>query len=271
MDNLSKKIKTLKFLLKNMGSVLIAYSGGVDSSFLLKIAKDVLKDKVLAVTAKSLTYPQREIRQAKAFINNIRVRHLIITTSELQDENFVRNDKDRCYWCKRELFRKLLNIAKERKISYVLEASNLDDLKDYRPGLRAIKELGIKSPLIEAGLRKGEIRSYSKKLGLPTYNKPSFACLASRIPYGRRIDKETLVKIDKAEDFLIKIGIRQLRIRDHGRLARVEVLKEDFPKVIRNRTKIIKYLQKLGYLFITLDLEGYTSGSMNRVLRLKSR
>ncbi len=265
--SLLKKLATLSEILKNMGKVLIAYSGGADSTLLLKVAKDNLGRNVLAVTAESLTYPQEEIEEAKKTAKKIGARHIIIKSRELNNKKFIRNSKDRCYWCKKELFLDLLKIAKRKKIPYIVEASNLDDLKDFRPGLRAVKEAGVRSPLIEAGFTKKNIREASKKLGLPTYNKPPFACLASRIPYGEEITKERLLRIEKAERFLKNLGLFQVRVRDHKEICRIEVGESDFSKVLKNRRKITNFLQKLGYIFVSLDLRGYKPGSMNRLLR----
>ncbi len=248
-----------------MQSVAVAYSGGVDSTFLLKMCRDVLQDKVLAVIAKSETYPQREIKEAITMTKRLNVPFLLIETKELKNRNFLKNPQDRCYWCKQELFSKIHRIARERKIAFVVDGSNYDDLSDFRPGFKAGEELGIRKPLAEARLKKEEIRRLSKELRLPTWDKPSFACLASRFPYGWRITPERLAKVNLAEEFLIKHGVIQVRVRHLGQLAKIEVLPQDMLKIISHREKIIKYFKTLGYKFTLLDMEGYRPGNMNRL------
>ena len=268
-DNTKGKSQNLEDILLDMESVLIAFSGGVDSTLLLRVAKDVLGNKVLAVTANSTVYPSEEIEQAKALAHNLKARHEIIETRELRNPKFVSNPKDRCYWCKKELFAELTSIARENNLNYVLDGSNFDDLDDFRPGMEAARELGVRSPLQEAMLTKTDIRSMSKSMGLPTWDKPSFACLASRFPYGTEITKENLVKVDKAERLLRKLGLTQTRVRHHGTIARIEVPGEDIPQFSEEalRSQIVSYLKRLGYTYVTLDLEGYRTGSMNEVLR----
>lgn len=256
----------LKKILKNMDSVLVAYSGGVDSSFLLKLSKDVLDSRVIAVTAASETYPKSELKNAIKTAKKLRARHLVINTSELEINNFKDNPVDRCYYCKKELFSKLLEIAKKNKMNYVLDASNYDDLKDRRPGAKAAEELGIRSPLKEARLTKSDIRFFSKRLGLDTWNKPSSACLASRFPYGSRITKQKLNTVGRAEDYLRNLGLSQLRVRHHGNIARIEVEQTDFLLAVKNSSKINNQFKKFGFRYAALDLGGYRTGSMNEVL-----
>jgi len=264
------KIERLVSILEKMDGVVVAFSGGVDSSFLLKMAKDALPNEdVLAVTAVSKTYTGSELKQAKRFARKLGVKHRIIFTNELKNKNFTKNPIDRCYYCKKELFFKLKEIAKKQDFSYVLDASNMDDAKDYRPGSRAKKEFGIRSPLVEAGFSKYDIRKYSAKLKLETATLPSMACLASRFPYGEKINKKALLKIETAEDFVKRQGIAQVRIRYHGDVARIEVEKEDIKRFVHKRfcDKITKRLKQLGFKYITLDIEGYRTGSLNEVLK----
>ncbi|MCM8782781.1 MAG: ATP-dependent sacrificial sulfur transferase LarE [Candidatus Omnitrophica bacterium] len=261
------KIEKLKKILKRMGSVLVAYSGGVDSSFLLKVAKDVLGEDLLAVTAVSPTYTQRELIIARNFTDKQKIKHLIIRTAEYRNILFRKNSPLRCYWCKRELFLKLKEIAKKYRINYVIDGANYDDLSDFRPGERAKRELGVRSPLQEAGLKKEEIRYLSKRLRLPSYNYPAQACLASRIPYGEKISIYKLRRIEKAESFLQRLGFLQVRIRAYTDLARIEVEKDKISLLIKNSSKIISFLKKLGFSYITVDLEGYRRGSMNISLK----
>lgn len=261
------KLKKLRDILGKMGSVLVAYSAGVDSTFLLKVARDVLGDKVLAVTALSPTYPRQELIFAKKMAAKLGARHKLTRTEELNDKRFVVNPWSRCYFCKRELFSRLKKLAKKYRLSYVADASNLSDEKDFRPGSRAKKELKIRSPLKEAGFSKEDIRRLSKRLGLDTWDKPQSACLASRIPYGTRITAGVLRRINKAEIFLKKMGFAQVRLRHYNGLCRIEVDKKDIPAFIQKSTFIVRNLKRLGYNYVTLDLEGYRSGSLNEVIK----
>ncbi len=263
------KFQTLKENLGLMKSALVAYSGGVDSTFLLKVAHDVLGDKVVAVTATSETYPSDETEDAVKMAKQLGAKLITIHTDEFSNRKFTENPRERCYWCKKELFGRLSDLAEEYSLNFVLDGSNHDDTNDFRPGMKAAAEFGVRSPLKEAGLTKDEIRKISQTLGLPTWDKPSLACLASRFPYGTRITKENLAKIDSAEKFLRKLGIGQVRVRHHNETARIEVTRKDFPKLLDDKTgkQITSCFKNLGYTYVTLDLEGYRTGSMNEVLK----
>lgn len=250
-----------------MDSVLVAYSGGADSTFLLKVSRDVLGGKVLAVTATSAAYPKEELYFSKRITKDLGVRHKIIKTDELKERRFIRNPVNRCYFCKKELFSKLKKIAKGNKLNYVIDATNYSDKFDFRPGNKAKDELGVRSPLKEAGFTKEDIRSLSKKLGLVTWDKPSLACLASRVPYGVKILPRILERIDRAELYLRQMGFKQVRLRHYNGLCRIEVIKNEIPKLINNRQRIVDRLKKLGYNYITIDLEGYRTGSLNEGIR----
>lgn len=262
---LQKKFQKLKDIIKKYKSAIIAFSGGVDSTFLAYVANEILgKDNVLLVTAKSETYPDSEFKSAKKLAKKFNFNWIYIKTDELNIKNFKKNPVNRCYYCKSELFTKLKSIAKEKGYESVFDGSNYDDLKDYRPGMKALSELGIISPLKEAKLKKEEIRTLSRCLNLPTWNKPAFACLASRFPYYQNITIENIKKIDIIENFLRKkFKVNQIRARFHNEILRIEVEKSDFEKIIKNSEKIVKRLKKFGFKFITLDLEGYRTGSMN--------
>lgn len=267
--SLMNKLERLKEYLKDLESVVVAFSSGVDSTFLLKVAHDVLKDNVIAVTAQSCSFPKRELNEAKEFCEINNIKHIIVKSEELNIKGFSKNPPDRCYLCKRELFEKIWKVAEENGIKNVIEGSNLDDDGDYRPGLKAIKELKIKSPLKEIEFTKKEIRKLSKKLELSTYDKQSFACLSSRFVYGETITKEKLKMVDKAEQLLLDLGFKQVRVRIHNNIARIEVLPNEFKKLIKHREQIIKYFKEIGFVYITMDLIGYRTGSMNETLKLK--
>ncbi len=272
IDKVHNKYQKLQKYLKSLGSVAVAFSSGVDSTFLLQTAVDVLGDKVIAVTASSCSFPKRELEEAKKFCAEKGIRHIIVESEELDIAGFRQNPKNRCYLCKRELFEKILNIAKENNIAEVAEGSNIDDTGDYRPGLVAVEELGITSPLRYAQLTKDEIRLLSREQCLPTWDKPSFACLSSRFVYGETIDEKRLGMVDKAEQFLLNMGFHQVRVRIHGQdkntVARIEVLPEEFPLLMqeRNRLRIYSRLKEVGFAYVTLDLGGYRTGSMNETL-----
>ena len=264
------KYQKLKDYINSLGSVAVAFSGGVDSTLLLKVAHDVLGDNAVAVTASSSSFPERELNESKKFCDENKIKQIIIHSDELNIPGFRDNPKNRCYLCKKELFSQILKTAHENNIAHVIEGSNLDDLGDYRPGLQAIKELDIKSPLRAAGLSKAEVRKLSWELGLPTWDKPSFACLASRFVYGETITEGKLKMVEEAEQLLINLGFRQVRVRIHGDIARIEINPEDFPRIIQegNRTKIYDALKNFGFSYVTLDLKGYRTGSMNEVIKV---
>jgi len=261
------KLERLKRIILAYQSTLVAFSGGQDSAFLLKVCTLVLPpDKILAVTAVSATYPKGELAKAKILAKQIGSRLKVIRTSELNNKKFTANPVARCYFCKQELFSKLIVIAKQNKLDFVLEAGSLSDKLDYRPGNIAKRKLKIKSPLIEAGFSKEDIRRLSKKFGLSSWNKPSLACLASRIPYGVKITVGRLKRIDQAEVYLSSLGFRQVRLRHYNGLCRIEVDKSDIRRLLNKREQIVKRLKDLGYNYITVDLEGYRTGSLNEVI-----
>ena len=257
LDNLRKRLLELE-------NVAIAYSGGVDSNFLLKVAKDTLKDKVIAVTLHAMMHSDREIEESKNYAKEFGVNHIVVNVDNFKDEKFIENNSDRCYHCKKEVFKVVKEIAAKHNIKYVLDGTNLDDLSDFRPGLKALEELNIISPLKECGLTKDDIRQLSKDMELNTHNKPAFACLATRIPYGTKITKELLKKIEKSEEYLISVRFKQLRA--HNDIARIEVGKDEIHKFFNEDllNKTNKKLKEIGFKYVTLDMAGYEMGSMNK-------
>ena len=266
-DEASQKLSALQDYLKDLGTLVIAFSGGVDSTFLAKVAYDVLGKRCIAVTACSETYPSREREDAAALAQQFGFSHRMIDTSELAIPAFTGNPPDRCYYCKSELFRRLRHLAKAEGFEHVADGSTVDDISDFRPGRQAAKEQQVCFPLKEVGLRKEEIRLLSREMGLPTWNKPSFACLASRIPYKNTITQEKLRQVDLAEEHLRGLGIHQCRVRHHGSVARIEVSADDFSRITSElREGIISRFRSIGFSYVTLDLSGYRTGSMNEVL-----
>lgn len=268
--NLAGKLNNLKKILSRLDSCLLAFSGGVDSTLLLRIAHDCLKDQVTALTADSPLYTPQELKFAKSFARGLKVKHLVIQSQELRNKQVSGNSIQRCYYCKRELFSKMKKIARKLGIKYVIDAVNSDDFKDFRPGLKAKKELGVISPLALAKLNKNDIYALSRAFNLPTKNKPSLACLGSRFPYGEKITAKKLFMVSSLEGLLRSLGVQQARVRHHGVIARIET---DIPsqKIIeKKRTFIVNRARKLGYNYVTLDLEGYRTGSLNEVIRKRN-
>jgi len=262
------KYEKLKAYLSSLGSVAVAFSSGVDSTFLLKTAHDVLGDRTIAVTARSCSFPERELKEAVAFCEKENIRHVICDSEELNIEGFSQNPLNRCYLCKNELFTKIWAIARENGVEHVAEGSNMDDNGDYRPGLAAVAEQGVKSPLRYAELAKKEIRAISKEIGLPTWNKQSFACLSSRFPYGESITPEKLGMVDKAEQLLLDMGLKQVRVRHHGNLARIETDEDGFIILtdLKNRKAVHDQIKQYGFAYVAIDLLGYRTGSMNETI-----
>lgn len=262
----AKKMKMLITVLRNAGRLLIAYSGGVDSTFLLRVARDVLgNENVMAVIARSETYPEREYREAVRYLRKEGIQYKVIITDELKLRGFRDNPVNRCYFCKKELFARLVRMKKRLRFNAVADGSTVDDLLDIRYGTKARDELGVISPLQQAGMTKQEIRNRSRALGLATHNKPSFACLASRFPHNSRITRKRLIRVDRAEEYIKRLGFAQVRVRDYGDWARIELYEKEMRRALEEATrkKIVRFFRTLGYGNITLDLQGYRTGSMN--------
>jgi uncharacterized protein len=263
------KLSTLKKSLSEMESVLVAYSGGVDSAFLLKVAHDVLGDRAVAVTALSESYAKSEFEESKVVAGQIGARQILIETGELEQLGYRENSPERCFFCKDELFTKLEPLAQREGLKYVVYGEIADDQTDHRPGARAAKQHHVRAPLADAGLTKLEIRRLSRELGLPTWDKPSMACLSSRIPYGSEVTPEKLAMVEKAEEVLRSLGLRQYRVRHHDTVARIEVEPRDFEELVRSplREMVIDRIKAVGYRYVSLDLQGYRTGSLNEGLK----
>ena len=265
------KFVSLQRLLTDMGSVAVAYSGGIDSTLLLKIAHDCLGDQAAGLTAVSPSVPAHEVAEAQEIARLIGARHILLETSETEDERYLANTPDRCYFCKSETYDQLMPLAEARGYRYLVDGNNADDVGDHRPGRRAARERGVRSPLQEIGITKAEIRTMARTLGLPNWDKPSAACLSSRIPYGTTITVQMLSQVERAELALRQLGLRQVRVRHHDQVARIEMEAADFSTVLEHRDEIVDQLKTLGYAYVALDLAGFRSGSMNEVLPVHGR
>jgi uncharacterized protein len=268
-QDIEQKYQTLRSILSDMGSVAIGYSGGVDSTLLVKAAVDVLGVNARAMIGRSQTYPTREFEEAVSLAEQIGVRYTIVETEETDDLKFRENPPDRCYYCKTELFGKLEELARREGIAWIADGTIVDDVGDFRPGMRAKSEKQVRSPLLEAGMTKEDVRAISRELGLPTWDKPSFACLSSRFPYGTGITTENLTKVDRAETFLRDAGFRRFRVRFHDQhTARIEVAPDDMPRFLEPgfRESLVAAFRELGFIYVTMDLKGYRTGAMNEVL-----
>jgi pyridinium-3,5-biscarboxylic acid mononucleotide sulfurtransferase len=264
---IQEKLKHLNKIFSEMESVVVAYSGGIDSTFLLKVAYDCLGDKSIGATAVSPSVPKAEIEEAKILAGEIGVKHVLLESYEMEDSNYTANTENRCYFCKTNAYDEILKFAETENIQFVLDGTNADDIDDFRPGRKAAKEKGVRSPLQETGFSKADIRELAKELGLPNWDKPAAACLSSRIPYGTPVTEENLSQVEQAEIVLKNMGFEQLRVRHHDKVARIEVELADFERIINQRENVVQSLKSIGYKYITLDLSGFRSGSMNEVLQ----
>lgn len=268
-ESVAEKYSHLKAIVRDMGSVAIGYSGGVDSTLLLKVAADVLGDRTIAMIGRSETYPTREFEEAFALATEMNARVIVVQTEETDVVKFRENPPDRCYFCKTELFGKLQQIAEAEGTAWIADGTIVDDIGDFRPGMKARTEKNVRSPLLEAAFTKEDVRVLSRHLELPTWDKPSFACLSSRFPYGTAIDRESLARVDQAETFLRDRGFRYFRVRFHDeKTTRIEVGQEEIPRLLEPalRQEVVEYMKSIGFVYVTLDLQGYRTGSMNEVL-----